>query len=227
MLPQVAKKTDHLVAILLPPVNGQQVRPEKKFVPAKKKIQEDEDYVLAPAPVWEHLHLWYGGGPVLKRYVFEEGEKKEKKIELHPLRMLVRSQKSKEQKTFFVGKYVTVETLKIALADKLGFDAVKSRLWAKNPDPDYGKQLLKRTKRSMEDSALAEDTEITIELPGRDGWNRAAAPRRNGSTISGALKRFFTGTAPRPSTLEDSDTDSSDDQTSDSDSQLAIVPKGP
>ncbi|KAK4486800.1 hypothetical protein RD792_006610 [Penstemon davidsonii] len=51
-------------------------------------LVEGTDYILLPQEVWNQLHSWYGGGPVLARKVISTGlSQTELSVEVYPLRL--------------------------------------------------------------------------------------------------------------------------------------------
>mmetsp|Transcript_26533 Transcript_26533/g.61941 ORF Transcript_26533/g.61941 Transcript_26533/m.61941 type:complete len:1205 (+) Transcript_26533:50-3664(+) len=61
--------------------------PSEASVPVLQRgLLEQQDFTLVPQELWKLLHLWYGGGPEIRRNVIKISPT-ELQVELHPLRV--------------------------------------------------------------------------------------------------------------------------------------------
>lgn len=132
----------------------------------KKNIKQEYDYEIIPKELWDHLHQWYGGGPILKYSVIQTPAGP--KVILHPLKLNCYYQYEPPE-IVNVHQYITVKVLKEKVMKLFNVPStVKSRLW------DYSYQNLVNVMQDddlLERYQLDDDQEVFLDTNKSDHWD--------------------------------------------------------
>ncbi|XP_024528221.1 ubiquitin carboxyl-terminal hydrolase 5 [Selaginella moellendorffii] len=131
----------------------------------RNTLVEERDYVLLPERVWESLHKWYGGGPVLSRKVISVGST-ELCVEVYPLQLKIIVQPSGDHTIVNISSKETVKELYRRVCELL--ETSEIRLW-KYCWRTRQKELLD-VSQTLQDAALQMGQEILSEVRVNGKW---------------------------------------------------------
>ncbi|KAJ3701575.1 hypothetical protein LUZ61_005280 [Rhynchospora tenuis] len=126
-------------------------------------LVEGRDYILLPQPVWEKLHGWYGGGPILPRKAINNGlSQTDLAIEVYPLRLQLILIQQGERAIVRISKKDTVGDLHRKACDVFELALDQVCIW------DYfGQQkhtLMDNMDKTLDDANIQMDQDILVEI---------------------------------------------------------------
>ncbi|KAH3732793.1 Ubiquitin carboxyl-terminal hydrolase 10 [Pelomyxa schiedti] len=155
----------------------------------KPSLRENYDYLLLPASAWALLYEWYRGGPVVQRFVIEEGVAKQTLVETYPLYIHTLQYDSKghidatSEMAFMASKKMTVVDFKRKACLKMRLPQNQARVWIFRAADKIN--LAKNESDTLERLCLLEEYKIIIELKLPSGeWVRS-------SGYTAMIKNFF------------------------------------
>eukprot|EP00164_Ancoracysta_twista_P000126 GFYU01000183.1.p1 GENE.GFYU01000183.1~~GFYU01000183.1.p1 ORF type:complete len:1042 (-),score=289.47 GFYU01000183.1:66-3191(-) len=97
----------------------------------KPGLSEQEDYYVVSSPVWTLFSTWYGGGPVIERYVIARGVSKTPSVEVYPIRCTVHRliSETDERCTLSISLAASVGDLKFKVCSVMDLMSQYTRLW--------------------------------------------------------------------------------------------------
>ncbi|KAG2557633.1 ubiquitin carboxyl-terminal hydrolase 5-like isoform X2 [Panicum virgatum] len=126
-------------------------------------LVEGRDYILLPQQVWEKLHGWYGGGPMLPRKAINTGfSQTDLAIEVYPLRLQLLLMSRGEQTFIRISKKDTVGQLHKKACE--AFDLIPDEvcIW-----DYYGRTkhtLMDNLEKTLDDANIQMDQDILVEV---------------------------------------------------------------
>ncbi|XP_010929801.2 ubiquitin carboxyl-terminal hydrolase 5 isoform X1 [Elaeis guineensis] len=126
-------------------------------------LVEGRDYILLPQPVWEKLHGWYGGGPILPRKAINTGlSQTELAIEVYPLRLQLHLMPKGEKAVIRISKKDTVGELHKKACEVFDLVMDQVSIW-----DYYGQQkhaLMDNMEKTLDDANIQMDQDILVEV---------------------------------------------------------------
>ncbi|KAI4381571.1 hypothetical protein MLD38_007632 [Melastoma candidum] len=147
-------------------------------------LLEGRDYVLLPHEVWNQLHSWYGGGPMLPRKAICSGlSQTELTVEVYPLRLHLLLMPNGDRSTIRISKKETVGDLHRRACEIFDLSSEQVCIW-----DYYGRRkhaLMNDMDRTLDDSNIQMDQDILVEIIGtaNGGAGGGGLMQGNGSLL--------------------------------------------
>ncbi|GER54592.1 ubiquitin carboxyl-terminal hydrolase [Striga asiatica] len=161
-------------------------------------LVEGTDYILLPQDVWNQLHSWYGGGPMLARNVINTGlSQTEMSVEVYPLRLQLHLIPKGDRTSIRISKKEKIGELHRRACEIFDLTPKQVSIWDYFSHQKHA--LMNDMEKTLDDANIQMDQDILVEV--NDGKTGAvlSSNHENGSAQNGSL-----GTAPSQSNLQTS-----------------------
>ncbi|KAL3828981.1 hypothetical protein ACJIZ3_017783 [Penstemon smallii] len=149
-------------------------------------LVEGTDYILLPQEVWNQLHSWYGGGPVLARKVISTGlSQTELSVEVYPLRLQLHLMPKGDRSAIRISKKETTGELHRRACEIFDLTSKQVCIW------DYFSHrkhaLMNDMEKTLDDANIQMDQDILVEVINGNTEGSIGSIQGNGCVHNGSL----------------------------------------
>ncbi|KAL1541002.1 ubiquitin-specific protease [Salvia divinorum] len=149
-------------------------------------LVEGTDYILLPKEVWNKLHSWYGGGPVLARKVINTGlSKKELSVEVYPLRLELHLMPKGDRSSIRISKKETIGELHRKACEIFDLTPKQVCIWDYFSHQKHA--LMNDMEKTLDEANIQMDQDILVELINIKTEGGLSSHQENGSMNNGSL----------------------------------------
>ncbi|XP_047968134.1 ubiquitin carboxyl-terminal hydrolase 5-like isoform X7 [Salvia hispanica] len=149
-------------------------------------LVEGTDYILLPKEVWNKMHSWYGGGPVLARKVINTGlSQTELSVEVYPLRLELHLMPKGDRSAIRMSKKETIGELHRKACEIFDLTPKQVSIWDYFSHQKHA--LMNDMEKTLDDANIQMDQDILVEVINIKLEGGLSSNQENGSMNNGSL----------------------------------------
>ncbi|XP_041998185.1 ubiquitin carboxyl-terminal hydrolase 5-like [Salvia splendens] len=149
-------------------------------------LVEGTDYILLPKEVWNKMHSWYGGGPVLARIAINTGlSQTELSVDVYPLRLELHLMPKGERSAIRISKKETIGELHRKACEIFDLTPKQVSIWDYFSHQKHA--LMNDMEKTLDDANIQMDQDILVEVINIKLEGGLSSNQENGSMNNGSL----------------------------------------